>query len=320
MKRMGFLGLAWGLAFSTGADPALVDFERNWIFPQELGGLKYEVSEKYETADLGYRILYRKGESFEAEVAIYDLGREAIPNGGKGEGIDRVLQSVEDDLQLRLKYRELDALKKLKTRIVSKEKILRFATAKSTYTETAPPNTKKVQAIYVTGIQNQFVRLRFTFDWRKRGSALEMANQMMAQLTKTTTAQPKEEELLMASCSTFLNDPYSYGGLSSAKYLMDKAKEMDNLGVYTHLFVWPMEYWDKPENADLLVAAYFAGMLQVVVPQKRDEGGDFEAFEAMLNTYETLRSKDQVGDIAKIEEWAKHPDRRALYEKLLIVE
>ena len=79
------------------------------------------------------------------------------------------------------------------------------------------------------------------------------------------------------------------GGLTAAQHLLAKTKTMGNLNVYTHLFVWPTGYYSKPKNADLLIAGYFAGMLQVVVPKK-------------------------------LEEWAKHPDRRALFDQLLIVE
>jgi len=324
MKRIGLFGLSLvlGLVFSASADSALVDFERKWIFPQDLGGLKYEISEKYEVADFGYRIIYRAGEAFEAEINVYDLGQESIPNGWEGEGIDMVLQSVEDDLQLRLKHGEIKNLKKLRTGVAPHKGTFKFATVVSSYedAEAEPAGTKKLQATYVTGIRNQFIRLRFTFDRPKNMQAQEMANKMISQLTKMATARPEEEEILLASCSAFLNDPASYGGLTAAQHLFAKTKTMGNLNVYTHLFVWPTGYYSKPKNADLLIAGYFAGMLQVVVPQKLDEGGEVEAFSAMLDTYKILRSKEQISEIEKVEEWAKHSDRRALFDQLLIVE
>jgi len=324
MKRIGLLGLlaGFGIALVAGADPALVDFERGWIFPQDLGGLKYEISEKYEEDDFGYRIIYRAGEAFEAEINVYDLGQEAIPNGCKGEGIDMVLQSVEDDLQLRLKHGEIENLKKLRTGVIPHKGTFKFTTVVSSYedAEAEPAGTKKLQATYVTGIRIQFIRLRFTFDRPKNMQAQKMANKMISQLIKMATTRPGDEEILLASCSAFLNDPASYGGLTSAQYLMAKANTMGNLNVYTHLFVWPTGYYSKPKNADLLIAGYFAGMLKVVVPQKLDEGGEFEAFSAMLDTYGILRSKEQIDDIPKIAEWAANPDKRALYDQLLIVE
>jgi len=324
MKRIVFLGLllVLGLAFSVNADPALVDFERGWIFPQDLGGLKYVISEKYEAADFGYRILYRIGEAFEAEINVYDLGQESIPNGCKGEGIDLVLKSVEQDLKLRQDHGEIENLKKLQTTVIPRKGTFRFATVVSSYKDqnAEPAGNPKLQATYVTGIRNQFIRLRFNFDRAKKGEAGKMANTMISQLTQIATARPGEEEILLASCSVFLNDPASYGGLTAAQHLLAKTKTMGNLNVYTHLFVWPTGYYSKPKNSDLLIAAYFAGMLQVVVPQKLDEGGEFEAFSAMLDVYGILRAKEQINDIPKIGEWSKHPDRRALYDQLLIIE
>ena len=322
MKRIGFWGLllGLGLALSADADSALVDFERKWIFPQELGGLKYEISEKYETAEFGYRISYRNGESFGVVVTIYDLGYDSIPNGHKGEEIDVILQNADDELKLRLKHGEIENLKKLRTGVTPKGDALQFATAVSSYDDAESAGGEKLQATYVTGIRNQFLQLKFTFDRAKRGTAGKMATEMISQLSKMVTSRPDEEELLLPSCSAFLNDPASYGGLTSAQHLMAKAQTMGNLNVYTHLFVWPTGYYSKPKNAELLIAAYFAGMLQVVVPQKLDEGGEFEAFSAMLDVYGILRAKEQIDDIPKIGEWAKNPDRRALYDQLLIVE
>lgn len=306
-----------GTAFAAQAEPALVDFERNWIFPRDLGGLRYVVSEKFAEEDFGYRILYRAGEACEAEINVYDLGQESIPDGWEGEGIDLVLKTVEDELQLRLKRGEIENLKRLQTTVFPKSGAIRFATVVSCYNKTDAPDTKKMEATYVTALKGRFIRLRFAFDNAEAGKANAMGRQMVAQLAEMAAAQPGGEEILMTSCSVFLNDPGSFGGITAAQYLMDKAQAMGNLNVYTDLFVWPTGYYSKPRNVELLIAGYFAGMLQVVVPQQLDEGGEYEAFSAMLDTYRILRSKEQISEIKKIEEWAKHPDRRALYKELL---
>lgn len=320
MKRMGWMFFV-GVALAAGAEPALVDFERNWIFPRDLGGLKYESAEKYESADLGYRIFYRDGESFEATVSIFDLGRDSIPDGFNGEGIDTILQGVDGELQLRLRQEEIANLRKLSSSVVPKEGPLRFSSVVYGYEEADPPGEGKLQATYVTGIRGQFIELRFVFDRDEKMRAQKMAAGMLDQLARLATAPPPgADDLLMAACSVFLGDPGGYAGRTSAQYLVEKAQKMGSLNVYTHLFVWPNSSWAKPENAELLIAAYFAGMLQVVVPQHLDEGGEFEAFVAMLNAYEILRAKEQIGDIPKLDEWVQHPDKRALYDELLIVE
>lgn len=197
---------------------------------------------------------------------------------------------------------------------------LRFATVVSSYKDLELADTEKLQATYVTAIEDQLIKLQLTFNRSERMKAQEAANKMMAQLTEIVRTQPAGNEILMASCSVFLNDPASYAGVTSANYLMDKASAMGNLNVYSHLFVWPTSYWSKPKNANLLIAAYFAGMLQVVVPQQLDEGGEFEAFVALLETYDKLRAKEQIDEITEIAEWAKHADKRALFDELLVVQ
>ena len=204
--------------------------------------------------------------------------------------------------------------------MIPKKGSVRFATVVSSYKENDEVGAGKIQATYVTALQNRFIRVRFTFDFAQKVTASKMANEMIAQLVEMVTAQPDEETILMASCAAFKNDPGSFGGITAAQHLMAKAQAMGNLNVYTHLFVWPTGYYSKPRNVELLIAGYFAGMLQVVVPQKLDEGGEFEAFSSMLDTYLILRSKEQISEIKKIDEWARHSDRRALYDQLLIVE
>jgi hypothetical protein len=143
---------------------------------------------------------------------------------------------------------------------------------------------------------------------------------MVSQLVRMLTVPPTDEERVLAACSLFLADPNSYAGRSAAQHVMAYANTKGDLNIYPHFFVWPTGYYSKPKNADLLIVAYLAGMLNVVVPQQLDEGGEFEGFTAMLETYEILRSEEQIDDIPKIGEWAGHPDRRALYDELLIVE
>lgn len=323
MKRIVFLGwlLVSGLAFAGADGSAFIDFERGWVFPKELGGLKYRVAEKYEEASLGYSVFYRERRtSFLAEVAVYDKGLGSIPDGWVGEAVADVLKGVETELEWQRKNGRIKSLKKRGSAVVPKEGAVRFASSVFRYVEKEGGMTPVFRATYITALQNHFVELRLTFSQADAGKAKAMADEMVGQLAEMLANPPDEQALLLASCSVFLDDPASYGGRLAAQYLMAKAQAMDDLNVYTHLFSWPTGYWSKPKNADLLIAAYFAGMLQVVVPQQLDCGGEFEAFSAMLDTYGKLRAKEQIGDIPKIAEWAKHPDRRALYDELLVVE
>jgi len=320
MKWMGGL-LALGFALTAGAEPGFIDFERNWIFPGELAGMKYQAVEKYEDTHLGYSVFYREDEtSLQAEVSICNLGYESIPDGYAGQGIDAALKGVGDELEWQQKNRKIKLLKKRGTAVVPKGGELQFASVVYEYAESDPPTGPKILCTYIVGIQNCFIKIRFTLSKKEGTTAKAKEAQILSQIAKMVSTPPDEKELLLTSCSIFLDDPSSYGGRLAARYLMGKAQEMGNLNVYTHLFVWPTGYYSKPKNSELLVAGYFAGMLQVVVPQNLDEGGEYEAFLGMLKTYETLHKKEQIKSIEKFDEWLAVPDKKALFEKLLTTE
>jgi len=320
MKRMGGL-LALGFALTAGADPGFIDFERNWIFPGKLGGMKYDTVEKYEDTSLGYSVFYRERRtSFQAEISVCTLGYDPIPDGYEGEAIDAVLKGVGSELEWRQKNKKINRLKKRGTSVVPKDGDLRFASVVYEYAESGRTAKPMIFSTYVTGIQNRFIQIRFTFSPEEGAAAKAIEEEMLSQIAKMVSTPPAEKELLLASCSIFLDDPSSYGGRLAARHLTAKAQAMDNLNVYTHLFAWPTGYYSKPKNSELLIVGYFAGMLQVVVSQNLEEGGEYEAFLAMLKTYETLRKKEQIKSIEKFDEWLAAPDKKALYEKLLMVE
>ena len=306
-------------SLSAGADSAFVDLEHSWFFPQKLAGVSFDTIEKYDNTDLGCNIYYGDGDTFQAVVSVYTLGRTSIPDGFKGEAIEMALESEASLLQLRQKQEQISGLKKRGTTVVPKQGDIQFVSVVYQYADIDTNTGQKIQASYVTGIRNTFVKLQFTFNLLDGSRAQPVANEMIAQLIAMFKTEPDEQEVLMACCSAFLNDPAGYGGRTAARYLMGKAQAMENLNVYTHLFVWPDGY-SKPKNADLLIAAYFAGMLPVVVPQQLDEGGEFEAFTAMLGAYQTLRAKEEINAISELDDWVKHTDKRALFDQLLIDE
>jgi hypothetical protein len=318
MKRIGML-IVWGIALAAGAGPAFIDYELNWIFPQNLGGLPYEAAEKYNNPALGYSVFYKQGTSFDAVVSVYNLGRTAIPDGCKGEGVDLVLQSVESALEMRQEKSGIAGLKKRGSTVVPRQGDIQFASTVFQYAEGQTNTVQKIKSAYVTGFRGNFVKLEFTFDLLEGSKARTMADEMVDQLIEVFKGQPDEQALLLASCAAVLHDPAGHGGRTAAQRVMAKAQTMGNLNVYTHLFVWPDGY-GKPKNADLLIVAYFAGMLPVVVPQQLEEGGAVEAFAAMLGAYQIMRAKEQIDPIPEFDEWAKHPDKKALFNQLMIVE
>lgn len=320
MKWIGGL-LALGFALSANADSGFIDFERNWLFPDTLSGMKYQTVEKYNEDTLGYSIFYYDRETtFKAEVSVCNLGYDPIPDGFESKPINLVLKGVGSELDRRQKSRAIKRLKKRGSAVVPKEGNLRFASVVYEYVESDSSAKSMIRSIYITGIQNCFIKIDLTFDKKFGANAKEREKEMLSQMAQMVSTTPDEKELLLASCSVFLKDPSSYGGRLSARYLMSKAQEMGNLNVYSNFFVWPTGYYSKPKNSELLIAGYFAGMLQVVVPQNLDEGGEYEAFLAMLKTYETLHKNEQIKSIEEFDEWLTAPDKKVLFEKLLKTE
>lgn len=319
MKRIGFFGvvLVFSMVFAAAAKPAFVDYEHGWIFPQTLGGLPYELGEKYQNDDFGYSVFYRQGDNFAAEVSVHKLGDKPIVDGCKGNAIDIMLKRTEAILKVRQVKEEIAGLKKRGVAVVPPRGALQFTSIVFQYSDGDIDGVKKIQATYLTGLRDNIVKLEFTFDLVDGKKAQAMANQMIKQLIGVITTDAGEEELLLASCAACLHDPAGHGGRAAANYVIEKAATMDNISLYPHLFPWSDD--ESPhENINLLSAAYVAGMIQVVVPQKLEEGGgDYEGFVAMIGAYQTMRAKDQITPISPLDEWAAHPDKKALFAKLL---
>lgn len=318
MKRITMGLLLWGMALAAGAEAGFVDFDRGWIFPDRLAGMAFQKAEKYADADMGYSVFYRKRRStFSAEVSVCTLGFDPVPDGCRSKTAKKIIEGVGTELEWQKKSGKISRLQKRGAAIVPSEGPLRFASVVYEYSDGGIP---MILATYITGTNGVFIKVRMSCKKREASAAKQMETQMLTQLGKMATTKPDEKTLLLAACSAFLNDPASSGGRLAARYLMAKAQQMDNLNVYTNLFVWPQGYYSKPRNADLLIAGYFAGMLQVVVPKNLDEGGEYEAFLAMLKTYQKLRETDQIRRIDELDDWVKAPDKKALYQKLLTVE
>ncbi len=271
---------------------------------------------------MGYSLFYQQGENFSAEVTVYNLGRGASPDGRSGAGIDLVIESVAGGLKQLQGQEKIYSVRKKAITEIPKKGNIRFSNVVFQYiqprlVEGRTNRISRVKSVYVTGSHENFIKLDFTFDKLEGKKAVAQSQQMLIQLIGLLKAQPTEDELLMAACDALVFDPAGYGGRTAAQRILMKTQELDNLNVYTHLFVWPTGY-SKPPTADLLVAAYFAGMLKVVVPQQLDEGGEYEGFLYLLKAYEAMREHQQIESIAQLDEWVQTTDKKALFNHLLI--
>jgi hypothetical protein len=304
------------------ADAAFVDFDLGLIYPQELGGMTCNRVEKYDNAGLGYTVFYKKGDNFSAEISVYTLGRESIASGHAPKETAVIFESVERNLELRQEGGAIAGLRKRGSVVVPKKGSIQFANTVFQYStfEVAEGLTNSVPRIlstYGAGAHNNLVKVLFNFDVAESKQARPMADRLVNQLVQTIKAGHSEEELLMAACDALIYNPSDYAGRIAARQVFVKAQTMGELNVFTHLFVWPQDY-RKPENADLLTAAYFAGMLKVVIPQKLEAGGELEGFIFMLKAYESMRARNDIESIPQLDEWMKADDKQALFDELLL--
>ncbi|VGO20262.1 hypothetical protein [Pontiella sulfatireligans] len=308
---------------SALADSAFVDFSTKMVFPQKLGGLPFDRVEKYDNEAFGYSVFYAQG-TFQAELTVCTLGKTDIPDGPEGDAVTLAFQSAESLLKKSQANGNISKLRKRGGSVIPNRGDIRFANTIFQYdqpriTAGVSNSVPRILSVYLTGSKSNLIKLDLQFDMQESKRASDLSKEMLKQLIGILSAQPDDDALLMAACDALLLDPASYAGRTAAQYVLAKAQTMDDLNIYTHLFVWPDGY-QKPKTADLLVAAYFAGMLQVVVPQKLESGGEFEAFVAMLNSYGVMRAKDEITSIPEFDEWAKASDKNALYEQLLYTE
>jgi len=318
MKTKGYLSFLCmlGLLCGTHADSAYVDYELGWIFPQKLAGLEYAATEKYANPDLGYSIRYRLDTGFEAEISVYTLGRGPIATGHTGPDIPMVIESVESDLRLRQQKQQIAGYRVRGKTVVPQQGDVRFASTMFHFTEGLTNGVQKLRAAYATGARDRFVKLDFTFNLVDGARAREMAQEMVLQLIGIIKSEPDDKEILLASCEAVLNDPSGFGGRLAAQHVAAQKEVLKNLNVYPWLFAWPDDY-SKPANADLLVMAYFAGMLCKILPQGLQEGGEAEGFSAMLDAYKFMLEKGQIENIPQLDQWLEDAHRPALFQKLI---
>lgn len=321
---MKWIGVLAGILVvqAAVADSAHVDFDLGLIFPQKLGGMPCDMLEKYNNEDLGYSLFYSLGEALSAEVSVLNMGRSEIPDGPSGDGVEMILQSVENLMSKKQEGGAISNFKKRGSLVVPKQSPLQFSNRVFQYSEVrvagvTSNSVPRMNSVYVSGAKNNFIKVEFNFDVAKGKEARVMADQLVKQLVLLLIAENPEDDLILAACDAVIYNPGDYSGKAAAQRVFAKAQTMGDLNVYDAFFVWPQDY-SKPENADLLMAAYFAGMLKVVIPRKLEHGGEFEAFAAMVQAYEAMRARDQIKAIPEFEEWVKAPDKKQLYQKLLV--
>ncbi|WP_372794742.1 hypothetical protein, partial [Pontiella sp.] len=274
---MRWTGVLAGLlaAQFAAADAAHVDFELGIVFPQELAGMPLDQVEKYNAAELGYSLFYSDGD-FSCEVSVFDLGRSDIPDGPSSDGLQTIIQSMELEMEKLDKQGDIDKFQKRGGPVVPKTSPLQFSNTVFKYSEPREVDGKRkmiprYNSIYLTGSHGKFIKVQFKFDAAGNSRARGMADELVKQLVVGLVTERSEDDLLLAACDALIHNPAGYSGQMAAQRIYEKTMTMDELSIYDAFFVWPQDY-SKPDNADLLTVAYFAGMLKVVIPQQLASG------------------------------------------------
>ena len=322
MKWIGLLVLFSAQAALGGA--AFVDFDLGLIFPQKLGGMACDRVENYSNEEMGYSVFYSLGGGITAEVSVLDLGRRDIGTGYKADGVDVILQALEVQLERREKLKEIAKWKKRGSTVIPRNGDVQFANNVYQYAEPREDagiagTVTRILSVYVTAAHNHFIRVDLLFDIGDNTTARKITEALVPQMVTLIQAGHSEQELLLAGCDALVYNPSDYAGRLAARRILEKTQTMADLAIYDAFFVWSEQSeWERPKNFELLEAAYYAGMLKAVLPQNLSEGGDQEAFVAMLEAYAAMRKRDDIKAIPQLEEWVKAPDKKALYKKLLI--
>lgn len=309
---------------NISAGTAFVDFDLGVMFPQKLGGMTCDRVEKYSNQEMGYSVFYSLGDEISAEVSVFNLDRKEIGTGPKAEGIDVIFKALEVLNEKREDEGEIARFKKRGSTVMPRNGDVQFANNVYQYSEQRTVDGKldpitRIQSVYVTAAHNNFFKVDLVFDIGKNTEARNISEGLVRQMVMLIKAGHSEQELLLAACDALIYNPSDYAGRLAARRVLEKTQTMHDLAIYDAFFVWSeLSQWQKPKGAELLEAAYYAGMLKVVIPQNLPEGGDLEAFSAMLDAYKAMRTRDDIKAIEQFEEWIKAQDRKALYKKLLV--
>jgi len=300
---------------------AFVDYDLQLAFPQKLGGLDFVKVEKYKMKERGYSLFYKKGSSFLIEVSIYNMGHNSIPDGCDGDLFKERFRGVENELDRMLKQEKILDLKKKGQTVITSKNSVPFLTTMFQYKWNTNAVNQKIEmkAICVTGKKNNFIKTTFTFDFSQRSSAKKILAKTLDQLAEMLTKKMDDQAIFFASYEALFCDPASYAGRVAGQYMLQKVQTMDNINIYTHILVW-RKMSSPPENSNLLLAGYFAGIFKAMMQKKSEEQIDISAFESMLDLYQIMRAKKEIESIEKLDKWSAVPDKKALFKRLLIKE
>lgn len=314
MKKMGLVLVGVLIAVSSFGKPAYVDLENGLIFPKKLKGLTFESFHAYDEPALGYSLRYAAGSWHKIDIYVYNLGHDEIPDGPNSEVVKKEARSVSRIVGSMQEDDSYDDVRKLGKTTTPLGGPVRFIKESYQYSQN---DIKRLSESYITGYQDNFFKIRFTYHAEHRVRAKKVSDATVKGLIEVMTAEPNRKKTVLNAVAVFKTTPASAAGKSAGEQLMKYATESEAFTLDLPAGVFSWETGDElPENANLLFYGYIAGALEFIHVNGVTRGGQTEGFSLMLDTYVTLREQNEIVKIAKFEEWLSNDDRKALFKTI----
>jgi hypothetical protein len=149
-------------------------------FPGDLGGLPLVTVTDYEKqqAGLGIGLSYR-GDAAKADIYVYNAGMPSVPAGVKSKVMVDHFYAVSNDvveMERRGRYQNVQVLIPQEETLIGKVKFLH---AQMRFTQDGIPRESHV---FLTGMNGQFVKVRFTFPEAQKEAAEKIQRDFFEQL------------------------------------------------------------------------------------------------------------------------------------------
>ena len=311
------IGMEDGLAF-----PQLVDMKAGLVFPLKLSGWLCLDVHRYDDPELGYSLRYKKDEWNKIDIYVYDLGHSEISNGTDSEKVKKEARSVSRIINQLEQDDSYAGVRKLGKTIAPLSGRIRFIKEAYQYTElqhkSAGDSGQRLSESYITGYNNHFVKVRFTYDVKQRAVAKKVAKDLVQGLIGIMQSDHDQKTMALAAIKVFGSDPLSDAGRLAMQGLIEYAVETEDftISIPDGIFPW-IDKEKKVENAGLLFAGYFVGVMSYIIPRGLESGGEVEGFSEMIEIYRKLRDEEAIQKIPELEEWLTVEDTRALFRTLV---
>jgi hypothetical protein len=314
-----YWGVLFGLFLSFGSgvqgEPAFYDDGLKVIFPKALDGYQFKES-SFELMD-EYELIYVEAESGR-RISILLTVKEGLKGGPEHESVVQASEQFQKKLEENSKN---SGIKSAGVRSFTSSKGLKFKVFTFSYLfqdDPAEAPQKCLASLFATTLQGRLLQVRASFPESERAQASAEVGAVVEQVVGLLATPVDEREMLLASIAFMKANPLNNEGKFAAKRLMDytNAGEGFQVGFYPQFFPW-MESGSTLKNGEFLVAAYIAGVLDYMIAEETDAGGELQGFIMMLETYNKLLIGGSTSYNSQLYRWSRSTDKEGLFAELI---